>query len=185
MNTSTGPDVRRLNWGCGSWTEPGWINSDTKEAPGVDLACDIREGLPLPTESLDYVVSIHALPELEYEALIPALQELRRVLKPHGVLRLGLPDLDRAIDAYRRVDRTYFVIPDEDACSTGAKFITQMLWYGYSKSLFTYDFTAELLDKAGYVSVEQCAFKQTANRFPEIVELDNREAESLFVEAVK
>jgi hypothetical protein len=34
-------------------------------------------------------------------AITPALRELRRLLVPRGVLRLGLPDLDRAIDAYR------------------------------------------------------------------------------------
>jgi predicted SAM-dependent methyltransferase len=185
MNIYVDQGVKRLNWGCGSWTEPGWINSDTKQGPGVDLACDIRGGLPLRDDSLDYAVSIHALPELEYDALVPALQELRRVLKPHGVLRLGLPDLDRGIDAYLREDRDYFVIPDDDACSTGAKFVTQMLWYGYSRSLFTHDFAAELLAKAGYVSVERCTFRQTRSRFPEIVELDNRPQESLFVEASK
>jgi len=33
--------------------------------------------------------------------------------------------------------------------------------------------------------VDHVSFKKTASRFPEIVHLDNREQESLFVEAVK
>jgi hypothetical protein len=61
----------------------------------------------------------------------------------------------------------------------------QLLWYGYSRSLFTYDFIRELLVKAGFIQVTQCRFNETNSPYPGIVELDNREAESLFVEAVK
>lgn len=179
------PEIKRLNWGCGSWTPEGWINSDIKEEPGINLVCSILDGLPLETDGIDYAVSIHALPEMAYPTLIPVLQELRRVLKPGGVLRLVLPDIDKGIAAYQRGDRDYFLIPDEDAKSVGAKFITQMLWYGYSKLLFTHDFIEEKLMKAGFSRVDRCAFKQTKSPWPEILELDNRENESLFVEAVK
>src|SRR5919106_4217183 len=126
------PGVRRLNWGCGEWAQPGWLNSDIKGGPGVDIVADVRSGLPLENDSIDYIVSIHALPEVPYQELVPVLGELRRVLKPGGVLRLALPDLERGIEAYRRGDRDYFHVPDEDARSIGAKFVTQMTWYGYS-----------------------------------------------------
>jgi predicted SAM-dependent methyltransferase len=182
---STTQKLRRLNWGCGTEPEPGWINSDIKEDPAVDISCDILDGLPLEEGSIDYIVSIHALPELHYPDLVPALMELRRVLAPGGVLRLALPDLDRAIESYRAGDRDYFLIPDEDARSLGSKLIMQMLWYGYSKSLFTYDSTAELLERAGFQAIERCAFRQTASPFEEIVTLDNRPKESFFVEARK
>jgi predicted SAM-dependent methyltransferase len=177
--------VRRLNWGCGEWAQSGWINSDIKENAGVDIVADIRDGLPIDSDSLDYVVSIHSLPEIPFVELVPALQELRRVLKPGGVLRIALPDLDRGIEAYQRRDTNYFKVPDEHAKSVGAKFVTQMIWYGYSRSLFTHEFIAEQLEKAGFSQVHHCSFKQTASSHPEIVDLDNREKESLFVEAVK
>jgi predicted SAM-dependent methyltransferase len=151
--------------------------------PGVDLRCDVRDGLPLSAASLDYVVSIHALQDLPYPDLVPALRELRRVLKPGGVLRLGLPDLDRAIQAYLGRDRDYFLIPDREVRSLGGKLVVQMLWYGALRSMFTYDFVKELLEKAGFVAVTRCGFRETASTYPGIVELDNREGESLFVEA--
>jgi len=177
--------VRRLNWGCGEYPEPGWLNSDVKDGPGIDIVADLRTGLPLETDSIDYITSIHALPELPYLDLVPALTELRRVLKPGGVLRLALPDLERAIVAFQRGDHDYFHIPDEDARSVGAKFVTQMTWYGYSRSLFVHDFVEELLERAGYAGITRCRYRQTASRWPDITELDNRERESLFVEAVK
>jgi predicted SAM-dependent methyltransferase len=178
-------ELKRLNWGCGEHPEPGWINSDIKAGPGIDLSCDIREGLPLEDDTIDYAVSIHALPEIPYGDLVVALKELYRVLKPGGVLRLALPDLDRGIQAYLSEDEDYFLVPDEDAKAIGSKFIVQMIWYGWSRSLFTYDFTAELLRNAGFEQIVRCRFRETASRFPEIVELDSREKESLLVEATK
>lgn len=177
--------VQRLNWGCGTSPDPGWINSDIKDDPTVDLSCDILEGLPLADDSIEYAVSIHALPELRYPDLVPALTELRRVLVPGGVLRLALPDLDRGIRAYLEQDHDYFLIPDEDARSIGAKFVVQMLWYGYSKTLFTYDLTAELMERAGFREIQRCEHGQTSGPHPEIVQLDNRREESLFVEGRK
>jgi predicted SAM-dependent methyltransferase len=174
--------VRRLNWGCGQHVAPGWINSDVKDEDGVDLVADIREGLPLESDSVDYAVSIHALPEFSYPELVPVLEELRRVLKPGGTLRLALPDLRRGIDAYLRGDEAYFKVGEDEVASLGGRFVVQMLWYGYSRSLFTVDFALELLEKAGFTKVRACSYGVTQSGVPEIVELDNREDESLFVE---
>jgi SAM-dependent methyltransferase len=182
---SAGAVVRRLHWGCGGHPTEGWINSDKGDYPGVELVCDILDGLPLETGSMEYAVSIHALPEISYHDVVPTLAELRRVLEPGGVLRLSLPDLDRGIRAYTNGERDYFLVPDRDARTLGGKFITQILWYGWSRTLFTRDFLEELLRKAGFADVAHCEFRQTASRFPEIVGLDNRERESLFVEATK
>ena len=181
----SGTDVRRLNWGCGATGEPGWINSDQKDGPGIDMSCDILEGLPIESDSIDYAVSIHALPEVHPSDLVSVLGELRRVLRPGGVLRLSLPDCEKGIAAYQRGDSDYFLVPDDDARTLGGKLVTQLLWYGYSRSLFTPDFTEELLLKGRFSKVIHCAFQQTASPYPEIVSLDNRERESLFVEAVK
>jgi hypothetical protein len=49
--------------------------------------------------------------------------------------------------------------------------------------LFTADYIEELLVRAGFQDVVECHYRWTSSRFPEIVELDNRERESLYVEA--
>jgi SAM-dependent methyltransferase len=177
--------ARRLNWGCGSHTAPGWVNVDIKEGPEIDVSCDILEGLPFEDASFDYVVSIHALPELSYPEQVPALEELRRVLRPGGVLRLGLPDVRKGIAAYQRGDVDYFQVGEEDAQTIGGRFIVHMLWYGYTRTLFAPDFTSELLAKAGFREIEECAFSDTGSGLDGITALDNREEESFFIEARK
>jgi predicted SAM-dependent methyltransferase len=177
--------TERLNWGCGAHIAPGWINSDIKDDPGIDLVCDIRQGLPLETDSIDYAVSIHVLPEFSYPEIVPALRELLRVLKPGATLRLALPDLRRGIDAYLAGDDDYFKVRPDEVRSPGGRFVVQMLWYGYSRTLFTADFALELLEKAGFVEPTECSFGVSASGIAEIVELDNREDESIFVEARK
>lgn len=175
--------VQRLNLGCGPRPPAGWINADIKPADGVQLVGDILDGLALDDASIAYAVAIHFLQDLPWPDIPKALSELKRVLKPGGVLRLALPDLDRAIDAYRRRDKGYFYVPDEDARSVGAKLVTQIIWYGSVLTPFTFDFAEELLHDAGFSAVCRCPFKQTASSHPDIVSLDNRERESLFVEA--
>lgn len=176
--------VTRLNWGCGPHPAPGWINADLRSYPGVDLCGDIREGLALADASIDYAVAIHVLQDLPWGDIPSALVELKRVLKRGGVLRLGLPDLDRAIDAYRRGDAGYFHVPDADAQAIGAKLVTQIVWYGSVRTPFNWDFAQEVLRHAGYREVVRCRFRETASRHAEITSLDNRERESLFVEAL-
>lgn len=177
--------VARLNWGCGPTGEPGWINSDLKQGPNIDISADIRDGLPIPDACLDYIVSIHALSMIPLPDVPAVLSELRRMLKPSGTLRLGLADLDRAIDAYRASDTAYFVVPDRDAVTLSGKLITQLLWYGYAVTLFTAEFVEELLVQAGFSSISHCAFGETASTHEGITDLDNRENESFFVEAVR
>jgi len=177
--------TRRLNWACGPRPAPGWINADRLCAPGIALSGDIREGLPLADDEVDYAVAIHGLQDLPYPDVVPALQELRRVLRPHGVLRLGLPDLERALAAYGRGDAGYFYIPDAEVTTLSGKLIVQLTWYGSVRTPFTWEFARELLLRAGFRRVTRCAYRLTASPHADIVELDNRERESVFVEAVK
>lgn len=177
--------LRRLNLGCGPRILPGWINADRRPAPGVAVCGDFRDGLPLADGGIDYAVAMHLLQDFAWGDIPPLLADVRRVLKPGGILRIGVPDLDRAIDAYRRGDAAYFHVPDRDAVSLGAKLVTQIIWYGSVRTPFTWGYAEEVLRAAGYARVVRCDYGRTASDWPDIATLDNRERESLYVEATR
>jgi SAM-dependent methyltransferase len=175
----------RVHVGCGPCAQSGWINVDRLRAPGVDVVCDIAHGIPLPPAAFDYIVAMHVLQDLPYSDIAPCLAELCRLLKGGGVLRLGLPDLEKAMMAYMLGDDRYFYVPDEDAVDIGAKLVTQITWYGSVRTPMTYGFVREQLIRSGFRTVHRCDFHQTRGPHPEIVSLDNRARESLYVEAVR
>lgn len=74
-------------------------------------------------------------------------------------------------------------MPDRDARSIGAKLVTQIVSYGSVRTRFTFDFADEWLRNAGFGDVTKQSFG--ASRVPGLASLDNRERESLLVEAVK
>lgn len=43
--------LARMNLSCGPRIVPDWLNVDLQEGEGIDVACDIRHGLPLPDGS--------------------------------------------------------------------------------------------------------------------------------------
>jgi SAM-dependent methyltransferase len=174
-----------INLGCGPLARAGWINCDFRDLPGVDLRCDITRGIALAEDQADFIAAIHFLQDLAYPQIVPALLELRRVLKPGGVLRLAVPDLDKAVRAYLDHDAAYFYVPDQHARSVGAKMVAQIIWYGSVRTPCNFQFVEESLACAGFRDIKRCAFGVTRGKYPVLASLDNRERESLFVEAAK
>jgi hypothetical protein len=76
-------------------------------------------------------------------------------------------------------------VPDEDARAAGAKLVVQAIWYGSVRTPFTWEFAAELLERAGFAHVVRCAFHETRSGRADLGGLDNRARETLFVEATK
>ena len=179
--------LKRLNWGCGAWAEPGWINSDITESPGVDIVCDIREGLPLEDDSIDYAVSIHALPEIPYPELVPdapgaapRAQAGRRAAAGAAGPREGHRRLPQRRPRLLPGART------RNASSMGAQVhraddLVRLL----AHAVHTRVRSRSCSEKAGFASVRRMRLQADRGPYPEIVELDNRERESLFVEAVR
>ena len=93
-----------LNVGCGyplrqklhrhfhgrEWRE---IRLDLDPAVHPDIVCSITDMSPVAANSIDAVWSSHNLEHLQRHEVPEALAEFIRVLKPHGLLLLTLPDL--------------------------------------------------------------------------------------------
>lgn len=55
---------------------------------------DLRKGIPYPDGSVDAVYHSHMLEHIDHDAVPGFLAEVRRVLKPGGVHRIVVPDLE-------------------------------------------------------------------------------------------
>ena len=89
-----------LNLGCGRRTHPAWTNLDfTPAAPEV-RAWDLRKGIPFPDSSVDVVYHSHLLEHLPHQEGAFLIREGYRVLRPGGVLRIVVPDLEGIARAY-------------------------------------------------------------------------------------
>jgi predicted SAM-dependent methyltransferase len=87
----------RLEIGSGPSTKPGWLSSDLISG---DLYLDLTRPLPLPTGAFSYVFGEHVIEHLSEAAGTALLAELRRILRPDGVVRLTTPDLRKIIAIY-------------------------------------------------------------------------------------
>jgi len=91
---------RLLNIGCGRRFHPLWQNIDLQSHSSHVVAHNVIEGLPCDSSSLDAVYHSHVLEHLKTEQAKSLLQECYRVLKPGGVLRIVVPDLERIAALY-------------------------------------------------------------------------------------
>jgi SAM-dependent methyltransferase len=89
-----------LNLGCGRRFHPGWVNLDfSPVAPNV-RAHDLRKGIPYPDETFDVVYHSHVLEHLSKWDAPTFLRECRRVLRPGGLIRIAVPDLEQIARLY-------------------------------------------------------------------------------------
>lgn len=100
-----------LNLGSGFESLEGWVSLD---AQGGDAALNLLRPLPFAKDSVDFVYLAHVLEHFYFptEAL-SLLEEIRRVLKPGGVLRVVVPDIRQCLLAYASGDRDFFMRRDE------------------------------------------------------------------------
>lgn len=92
--------AKYLNIGCGSRYHPDWINIDIAPQGPEVIKNDLNRGIPLPGASCDVVYHAALLEHLRRSDAEALLVECYRVLKPGGILRVGLPDLEKICQLY-------------------------------------------------------------------------------------
>ncbi len=100
--------ARRLNLGCGGFPLTGWTNIDGGDAffsPPDDatvVRLDVFRALgALASDSVEFITSEQFLEHFTRQDGLRLMQECWRVLRPGGVMRVQVPDLEQVIRLYR------------------------------------------------------------------------------------
>jgi len=95
--------INLVNLGCGSRFHPAWTNVNFVSTGEGVLAHDISQGIPFPDASFDVVYHSHLLEHFPKANAKSFIQDCCRVLRPHGILRVAVPDLEQIARTYLRV----------------------------------------------------------------------------------
>lgn len=91
---------RLVNLGCGSRYHPIWINIDIAPCCSDVIPHDLSKNIPLESSSCDVVYHAAVLEHIRPADTKAFLGECKRVLKPGGILRVGVPDLESMCQLY-------------------------------------------------------------------------------------
>ncbi|MBN2104187.1 methyltransferase domain-containing protein [bacterium] len=136
---------------------------------------NLKYGIPLKTETVDYLYSSHFLEHLFLSEAIFFLKEACRVMRPGGVFRIVVPDLSYAFGLYtegkkQKALNYFFEQSPADE-------------FTYHRYLYDFELLRDRMKEAGFQKVQQCSYRKGS--VPDIHILDRLPEESLFVEAIK
>jgi predicted SAM-dependent methyltransferase len=168
---------------------PGYVNIDAHPFYKKDIWLDLRLGLPFPPWSVDGIYCSHVLEHFDEPQVVALLRECHRVLKRGVGVRLVTPHLGKAIDAYRRGEKSYFSDFPDKRNSLGGRFVNHMLCRDQHRLMFDFSFMEECLLSVGFTDIIECT-PQESQIFPltdlSVFEYESLETHnSLFVEAFR
>ncbi len=89
-----------LNLGCGQRFHPDWTNIDFSSTNEGVIAHNLNQGIPFPDNFFDVVYHSHVLEHFSKAEAELFLKECYRVLRPKGIIRVVVPDLENIAKTY-------------------------------------------------------------------------------------
>jgi predicted SAM-dependent methyltransferase len=89
-----------LNLGCGERFHGSWININFVSTGKNVVAHDLKKGIPFADNSFDVVYHSHVLEHFPKVEALTFIRECYRVLRPQGILRVVVPDLEQIVRMY-------------------------------------------------------------------------------------
>jgi predicted SAM-dependent methyltransferase len=92
--------MKLLNLGCGGRYIKGWVNIDFISQSEDVIKHNLLTPLPFEDNSFDAVYNSHVLEHFSKRDAAKFIAEIYRVLKPGGILRVVVPNLERFVTGY-------------------------------------------------------------------------------------
>ncbi len=183
----------KLNVGCGTDYKKGWINIDNNsddniEASKLDLNWDLRNPLPFPDDSVDFIFNEHFIEHLTVEEGQAAVKDFMRVLKPGGVLRMATPDLEYAVYKYQKVpvekDPTMKRFKMDYIKTKAERLNVSFRWWGH-KWLYDWEELQRRMIDIGIQKKKMTRSKLNKSKHKELQNLETRDESRLIIEITK
>lgn len=189
----------RVQVGCGSRSQSGWVNLDLLVEPNI-TTWDCRRGLPFQDNSVAIIFAEHVFEHLDRpKSTSLFLSECLRCLQPGGVARLIVPDAEMYLKAYasgnwdelvknRPLEREGDAYRDmwlNEIYNTKMEVVNAVFRQG-SEHKFAYDAETLMHDlrAAGFREVIKQEFGKSASK-DDLLDTPERASESLYVEGLK
>ena len=195
--------VNKLHVGCGHILLPGWLNitfenrieyGKIKQNNGaLFLNYNLMRWWPFEENSVDFIAASHFIEHFDLNQGIDFAKKCFAVLRKGGVIRLSCPDLELYARNYAAKNQEFFENPlirewccFENAKTPGEIFIAKAYDSGGSHKWF-YDFESlrHILEAAGFRNAERKTRLEGRTPDLEKLEMDKRELETVYIEAVK
>lgn len=141
--------------GCGKEYIDGMVNVEANFQRKKDVWLDITLGLPFATGSIKGLYTSHVMEHLTFANNRRVMAEYFRVLEPGAKIRLLVPDLEYAINAYVKKDIPKFPDWPDSFKSPGGKFNNFTLVANQHFVLFDFSLMEEFLSEAGFTDIQR------------------------------
>lgn len=197
LNFDNSPSVRFARWSAISaiLRASGLLTAKSAELAEMGRCGKIRfanaaRHIPCASGSVTAVYSSHMIEHLDRAEARGFLIEVRRVLRPGGVVRIAAPDLTRLVSDYLASgDADEFIACSHLGLDRPAGLRARVRWtvVGPRHHLWMYDgeSLARLLHEAGFADAAAVQPGSTRIVAPGRLDLWERAAESVYVEAVR
>ncbi len=171
----------RLHLGSGYEHKDRWLNVDLAGYP-VEAAWNLARPLPLEDASVAAIFHEHLLEHLTLEEGLALCRECHRLLRPGGVLRIGVPDAGAAARSYLD-DADGFLEHVRPGRPTPLLALQELFYYPGHRTMYDSDTLVLVLRAAGFEQPQQKTFGETL--LDPIPDSPHRRAETLYVEAIR
>ena len=104
--------LKYINIGCGDKWHKDWVNLDMHSRSPYVVECNMLNGIPYGDNEFEVVYHSEVLEHFQKENATIFIKECFRILKPNGVMRIVVPDLENIINEYHRLLQQNIQNPD-------------------------------------------------------------------------
>lgn len=170
----------KISLGSGGIRFPGWTHVDADSQWQPDVLADLREPLPFPDASADFLQSEDFIGQLTIEQAEAFFRECYRVLKPGGAMRLLTPDLYTLASMYVNRDFRLRELWDTGVgiplyTRTLGELVHKAIHFANQQFFFDEETLRALMEPIGF-KVHRVGYQQSV--FPELRGLDYRSPET-------